>query len=92
LGQAAHGVLRTGTALGNDYAELFTVVQAAVAVGRHDGDYAKIAEGLGAVGITVTQPSEVAAALKQAMQLNKEGKTVLLDIHSNLEARRSNFS
>ena len=56
------------------------------------GDYAKIAEGLGAVGITVTQPSEVATALKQAMQLNKEGKTVLLDIHSNLEARRSNFS
>ena len=36
LGQASHGVLRAGTALGNDYAELFTVVQAAVAVGRHD--------------------------------------------------------
>ena len=56
------------------------------------GDYAKIAEGLGAVGITVTQPSEVANALKQAQQLNAEGKTVLLDIHTNLEARRSNFA
>jgi len=56
------------------------------------GDYAKIAEGMGAVGITVTQPSEVANALKQAQQLNAEGKTVLLDIHTNLEARRSNFS
>jgi len=56
------------------------------------GDYAKIAEGMGAVGITVTQPGEVANALKQARQLNAEGKTVLLDIHTNLEARRSNFS
>ena len=56
------------------------------------GDYAKIAEGLGAVGITVTDPSEVGPALTKAQLLNKEGKTVLLDIHSNLEARRSNFS
>jgi thiamine pyrophosphate-dependent acetolactate synthase large subunit-like protein len=56
------------------------------------GDYAKIAEGMGAVGIVVTQPSEIGPALKRAQQLNAEGKTVLLDIHSNLEARRSNFS
>ena len=55
------------------------------------GDYAKIAEGMGAVGITVTQPGEVGNALKQARQLNAEGKTVLLDIHTNMEARRSNF-
>jgi acetolactate synthase-1/2/3 large subunit len=55
------------------------------------GDYAKIAEGLGAVGITVTQPSEVAPALKRAQQLNADGKTVLIDIHTNLEARRSSF-
>ncbi len=56
------------------------------------GDYAKIAEGMGAVGITVTRPSEVGPALKRAQQLNAEGKTVLLDIHTNLEARRSNFA
>ena len=55
------------------------------------GNYAMIAEGLGAVGITVTQPSEVAPALRKAQQLNSEGKTVLIDIHTNLEARRSNF-
>lgn len=64
--------------------ELFNVT-------KMTGDYAKIAEGLGAVGITVTHPSEVAAALQKAQQLNAEGKTVLLDIHSNLEARRSRF-
>jgi len=56
------------------------------------GDYAKVAEGLGAVGITITQPNEIAPALARARQLNAEGRTVLLDIHSNLEARRSSFS
>ena len=56
------------------------------------GDYAKVAEGLGAVGITITHPNEIAPALSRARQLNAEGRTVLLDIHSNLEARRSSFS
>ena len=55
------------------------------------GDYAKIAEGMGAVGITVTQPGEVAAALRQAQQLNAAGRTVLIDVHSSLEPRRSQF-
>ena len=55
------------------------------------GDYAKIAEGLGAVGITVTKPEEIASALEQAKQLNADGKTVLIDVHSNMEDRRSNF-
>jgi acetolactate synthase I/II/III large subunit len=55
------------------------------------GDYAKIAEGMGAVGIVVKQPNEIAPALARARQLNAEGRTVLLDIHTNLEARRSNF-
>ena len=55
------------------------------------GDYAKIAEGMGAVGITVTEPSEIAAALRKAQQLNADGKTVLLDVHSNMEGRRSKF-
>jgi thiamine pyrophosphate-dependent acetolactate synthase large subunit-like protein len=58
---------------------------------RMSGDYAKMAEGLGAVGITVIEPAEIAPALKKARQLNAEGRTVLLDIHSNLEARRSRF-
>ena len=56
------------------------------------GDYAKIAEGLGAVGITVTQPGEVGPALRKAQELNADGKSVLLDIHTNLEAARSNFA
>ncbi len=55
------------------------------------GDYAKIAEGMGAVGITVTKPGDVAGALQQAKELNASGKTVLIDVHSNLEDRRSTF-
>jgi thiamine pyrophosphate-dependent acetolactate synthase large subunit-like protein len=55
------------------------------------GDYAKLAEAMGAVGITVTEPDEVGPALQRAQQLNAEGRTVLLDIHSNMESRRSRF-
>ena len=55
------------------------------------GDYAKIAGGLGAVGITVTDPSDVAPSLMKAQQLNADGATVLLDIHTNMEGRRSRF-
>ena len=53
------------------------------------GDYAMIAEGMGAVGITVTMPAEIAPALKRAQQLNADGKTVLLDVHTRFENRRS---
>jgi thiamine pyrophosphate-dependent acetolactate synthase large subunit-like protein len=53
------------------------------------GDYAKIAEGMGAVGITVTKPAEIAPALKNAQRLNAEGKTVLLDVHTRADDRRS---
>ena len=58
---------------------------------RMGGDYAKIAEGMGAVGITVIQPAEIATALVRAQQLNREGRTVLLDIHTNLEGRKSTY-
>ena len=58
---------------------------------RMGGDYAMIAEGMGAVGITVTQPSEIAPALVRAQQLNRDGRTVLLDIHTNLEGRKSTY-
>ena len=55
------------------------------------GDYATIAEGLGAVGIRVTEPSGVIPAIEEAKRLNADGKTCLLDIKTNLEGKRSNF-
>ena len=56
------------------------------------GDYSKIAEGMGAAGFIVTQPSEVAPAIRKAQQLNADGRTVLLDVHTNMEPRRSGFT
>ena len=55
------------------------------------GDYAKIAEGLGAVGITVTEPGEIASAISEARRLNAEGKTVLIDVHTSLDRKVSTF-
>ena len=53
------------------------------------GDYAKIAEGMGAEGITVTRIAEMRPALEKAQRRNKDGKTVLIDVHSDMEGRRS---
>jgi thiamine pyrophosphate-dependent acetolactate synthase large subunit-like protein len=53
------------------------------------GDYAKIAEGMGAVGITAATVDGFREAVKEAQRLNAEGTTVLIDVHANVEARRS---
>jgi thiamine pyrophosphate-dependent acetolactate synthase large subunit-like protein len=55
------------------------------------GDYAKIAEGMGATGIKVTSPSEITPAVQQAQKLNAEGITVLIEVITNIEERRSKF-
>ncbi|MXZ46866.1 MAG: thiamine pyrophosphate-requiring protein [Chloroflexi bacterium] len=60
-------------------------------VSHMTGNYAQIAEGMGAVGIEVLEPSELAPAIERAQQLNAEGRTVLIDVHSNMEARRSRW-
>ena len=60
-------------------------------VSHMQGDYAKIAEGMGATGITVRKVEEMAPALESAQRLNGDGRTVLIDVHSNMEGRRSRF-
>lgn len=49
------------------------------------GDYAAIAEGMGAVGITVTKTAEMVPAIKQAQRINADGRTVLIDVHTRFE-------
>jgi thiamine pyrophosphate-dependent acetolactate synthase large subunit-like protein len=56
-----------------------------------DGDYAKITEGMGGVGLPVSKPEELGPAILRARQLNDEGKTVLIDVKSNYESRKSFF-
>ncbi len=60
-------------------------------VSSMQGDYAKIAEGMGAVGIRVTKAGKIAPALQEAQRLNSEGTTVLIDVRANVEERRSRF-
>ena len=55
------------------------------------GDYAKIAEAMGGVGLRVREPAQMAPALVQAQQCNAEGQSVLIDVHSDMEGRRSRW-
>jgi thiamine pyrophosphate-dependent acetolactate synthase large subunit-like protein len=71
--------------------DFFPTARERYGVSHMRGDYAKIAEGMGAVGITVTRVAEIVPALQEAQRLNGEGKTVLIDVHSNMEGRRSRF-
>ncbi len=60
-------------------------------VSTMQGNYAQIAEGMGAVGIRVTKVAELAPALEQAKKLNAAGRTVLVEVMANVEERRSRF-
>ena len=50
-----------------------------------------IAEGMGAVGITVKKTGEMRPALQEAQRLNADGKTVLIDVHTSMESKQSRF-
>ena len=49
------------------------------------GDYAKIADGLGAFSKKVKTPEEIAPAIKEALNANKTGQPALLEICSKEE-------
>jgi thiamine pyrophosphate-dependent acetolactate synthase large subunit-like protein len=53
------------------------------------GNYSKIAEGMGAIGIEVNNPSELKEAIINAQKFNKEGNTVLLDVKTQPELKMS---
>ena len=55
------------------------------------GDYAKIAEGMGATGIKVTKVDEIGISLRKAQELNKNGKTVLIDVKTQPELKMSAY-
>ena len=57
--------------------------------GNMTGDYAKIAEGLGAVGIKVEKPEEIGPAIHQARKLNAEGRCALVDVKTQQELKFS---
>ncbi len=69
----------------------FPTARTKFGVSHMTGNYAAIAEGLGATGITVTQPDDLGDAIKTARQLNEDGQTVLIDVQSNYESKKSRF-
>ena len=56
------------------------------------GDYAKIAEGMGAKGISVENPNEIKKAILDARKFNNEGFSVLIDVKTQPELKMSNYS
>ncbi len=69
----------------------FPVARERYGVSNMQGNYAQIAEGMGAVGITVKKAGEMRPALQEAQRLNADGKTVLIDVHTSMESKQSRF-
>ncbi len=81
-------VLNNGTMGG--YNKSLPVAMEKYNAGNMTGDYAMIAEGMGARGITVTQPEEIGPAVREARRENFEnGRSALIDVHTQQEL---NFS
>jgi len=55
------------------------------------GDYAQIAEGMGAKGIVVKSIQELRSSIKDAIYENKNGNTVLIDVHTGYDDKRSKW-
>ena len=58
-------------------------------VSHMQGDYAGLAQAMGAEGIRVDNAAAMAPALRKAQQLNAEGKTVLIDVKTRAEDSRA---
>ncbi len=58
-------------------------------VSHMQGNYATIAQGMGAEGIVVEKTEEIAPALIQAQRFNADGKTVLIDVRTRAEDSRA---
>ena len=91
---AAHAGLPITTVLLNNggmatYPGGFPTAREKYGVSHMVGNYAQITEGMGGVGIEVSKPEELGPAIVKARQLNGEGKTVLIDVKSNFESRKS---
>ncbi len=69
----------------------FPLAQEKYGISHMVGDYALIAEGMGAKGIKAEDPLELREALIKAMDYNNNGKSVLIDVNSNMEPKKSRF-
>jgi len=49
------------------------------------GDYAKVAEGLGAYSEEITDPEELSSAIRRAETANQQGQAAVLQVISKVE-------
>ena len=59
--------------------------------GNQSGDYAGVAQSLGAKGIHVERPEEIAPALQEAQRANSDGDVVVVEIATRQETRFSQY-
>ena len=84
-------VLNNGTMGG--YNRSLPVAMEKYNAGNMTGDYAMIAEGLGAKGITVTEPSQIGDAVREARRQNFDhGRSALIDVHTQQELNFSMYA
>ena len=62
------------------YDEKMPVAMEKYGAGNQGGDYAGMAKAMGATAIHVTEPGEIAPAIKQAQRENQEGRVCVIEI------------
>ena len=59
--------------------------------GNQTGDYAGVASALGAVGIHVAEPAEIAPAIERAQRENADGNVVVIEVATRQDTRFSQY-
>ena len=68
-----------------------------MAVGKYNlksvgGQFSEVAQALGAYSEKITDPQEIIPAIKRALEVNRGGKTVLLEFITKEEGEYSKFN
>ena len=73
------------------YDEKMPVAMAEYGVGNQSGDYAGVAEALGAKAVHVTDVAGIGPALEDAKRANAEGQVAMIEIRTRQETRFSTY-
>ena len=73
------------------YDEKMPVAMERFGVGNQSGDYAAVARALGARGIHVERPQDIAPAIEGARRANEEGEVAVIEVSTRQETRFSMY-
>jgi thiamine pyrophosphate-dependent acetolactate synthase large subunit-like protein len=73
------------------YDEKMPVAMERYGAGNQGGDYAGMAQAMGAQGVHVSTPREIAPALAAAQRANQEGQVVVIEIATRAFTRFSQY-